>query len=254
MSDNKSVDRILRILEYISKNPKGLTLSQISRDLNIPKSTAFDFLQALYKADAVYYKDEISKKYVIGSKIYAIGQAYQKNSSLITVCKPIVKNLGIKYGNQIIVTKRVGNNIVYIHKYESDENKSAAFEIGGSISYIHSSSIGKCYLAFDKYFQNYKNLNLELVTPYTIIDGNALDGDINLAKTKGYTYDFKEDDENYKSVSFPIYNFESRCCGAITLRVPLEFDLNDEVINDLYTSSQNISLKLGYKKITKKTK
>lgn len=61
MNDNKSVDRILRILELISKNPNGITLSQISRELGIPKSTAFDFLQALYKADAVYFKDEVSK-------------------------------------------------------------------------------------------------------------------------------------------------------------------------------------------------
>lgn len=134
MNDNKSVDRILRILELISKNPNGITLSQISRELGIPKSTAFDFLQALYKADAVYFKDEVSKRYVIGSKIYAIGQAYQKNSSLITVCKPIVKNLGNKYGNLLIVTKRVDNNIVYVHKYENDESKIATFEIGGSIS------------------------------------------------------------------------------------------------------------------------
>lgn len=248
MNDNKSVDKILRILELISKNPNGLTLSQISRELNIPKSTAFDFLQALYKADAVYYKDEISKRYVIGSKIYAIGQAYQKNSSLITVCKPIVRNIGNKYGNLLIITKRVDNNIVYVHKYENDESKNATFEIGGSISFLHSNSIGKCYLAFDKYFQNYKIPEFELVTPYTVIRQEDLEGQIEVARQKGYSEDYKEEDVNYKSLSFPIYNFESRCCGALTYKAPCDFEFTDELKDDLLKASTTISNKLGYKK------
>ncbi len=248
MADNKSVDRILRILELISKNPNGLTLAEIYKELNLPKSTVFDFLQALYKADAIYYKDEISKRYVIGSKIYAIGQAYTKNSSLITVCKPIVKNLCNKYGNLLIVTKRVASNIVYIHKYESDDSKIATFEIGGSISYIHTNSIGKCYLAFDKYFQNYTCDNLELVTPYTIVKKSELEADIALAKTLGYTQDLKEDDLRYKSISFPIYNFENRCCGALTYQAPVDFDFSDNLIQDLEKASKLISIKLGYKK------
>lgn len=248
MGDNKSVDRILRILELISKNPNGLTLAEIYKELNIPKSTVFDFLQALYKADAIYYKDEISKRYVIGSKIYAIGQAYTKNSSLITVCKPIVRTLCNKYGNLFIVTKRVDNNIVYIHKYENDESKIATFEIGGSISYLHSNSIGKCYLAFDKYFKNYIPSNLDLITPYTIVREDELIGNLLLAKSKGYTEDFKEDDLEYKSISFPIYNFESRCCGALTFKTKVDFEMTDEIISDLAKASATISNKLGYKK------
>lgn len=248
MADNKSVDRVLRILELISKHPNGLALAEIYKELKLPKSTVFDILQALYKADAIYYKDEISKRYVIGSKIYAIGQAYTKNSSLITVCKPIVRNLCNKYGNLLIVTKRVDNNIVYVHKYESDDSKIATFEIGGSISYIHSNSIGKCYLAFDKYFQNYDFSNLELITPYTIVSKEALASELENAVKLGYTTDIKEDDLRYKSISLPIYNFESRCCGALTYKAPQDFVFDDALINDLMKASRTISTKLGYKK------
>lgn len=248
MGDNKSVDRMLSILELISKYPNGLTLSEIYKELKLPKSTVFDFLQALYKADAVYYKDEISKRYVIGSKIYAIGQAYTKNSSLITVCKPIVKNLGQKYGNLFIITKRVDGNIVYVHKFENDEGKIATFDIGGSISYIHSNSIGKCYVAFDKYFQNHPIEDFPLVTPYTIVRKEEFENAIALAKSNGYAQDYKEDDVNYKSYSFPVYNFENRCCGALTYKAPVDFEVTEELINDLMKASKQISTKLGYKK------
>ena len=56
-------------------------LSEIYKELDMPKATVYDILQALYAEDAVYYKNEIAKTYVIGSKIFAIGQAYTKNSN-----------------------------------------------------------------------------------------------------------------------------------------------------------------------------
>ena len=53
-------------LDLISKSPDGLTLSEIYKELDLPKATVYDILQALYQEDAVYYKNEIQKTYVIG--------------------------------------------------------------------------------------------------------------------------------------------------------------------------------------------
>lgn len=236
MGDNKSVDRILRILELISKNPQGLTLSEIYKTLNLPKSTVFDFLQALYKADAVYYKDEVTKRYAIGSKIYALGQPYTKNSSLITVCRPFIRSLANKYGNLIFLTKRVNDEIVYVYKYETDESKIATFEIGGSISSLFNNSTGKCYLAFDKYFSDYDYIKKE-----------ELKREINTARELGYSGDIKKEDL-YKSISFPIYNFENRCCGVLTFECYNDFQINDELIKDFSIACNSISIKLGFKK------
>ena len=247
MGDNKSVDRILRILELISKHPEGLTLSEIYKELNIPKSTVFDFLQALYKADAIYFKDEVSKRYVIGSKIYALGQPYTKNSSLITVCRPILRTLGNKYGNLLFVTKRINDDIVYVHKYENDDSKIATFDIGGSISYMHTSSVGKCYLAFDKYFNSYTVKSLDRFTPYTIIRNEDLLRELNTARELGYSSDDREEDIRYKSLSFPIYNFENRCCGVLTYKCPADFEIDKELIDAFIKASKTISNKLGYK-------
>mgnify|MGYP001769625095 CR=1 FL=1 len=47
MKDNRTVSRILQILELIAKHDEGLTLGQIYRMLDIPKATVYDFLQTL---------------------------------------------------------------------------------------------------------------------------------------------------------------------------------------------------------------
>ena len=83
MAANKAVIKALKILELISKSEEGLTLSEIYKEAEMPKATTYDILQALYMEDAVYYKNEILKTYVIGSKLFTIGQSYMKNSNFI---------------------------------------------------------------------------------------------------------------------------------------------------------------------------
>jgi DNA-binding IclR family transcriptional regulator len=246
MSKNNSVDRILRILELIALNPQGLTLSEISHELGIAKTTCYDYIETLYNEDAIYYKDEIKKTYVIGSKVYLIGQAYQKNSSLINVCKPFISKLSNDFDVLFLVSKRVDKNIVIVHKKYNSNIDFATPEIGSSISYFHSNSIGKCYLAFDQGF-NPKNLDLELVTSYTIIDKDRLDYEIKNAIKDGYTKDFNEDEEGFQSLSFPIFNFENRCCGAITIKALSSMNISDKFISLMISISQKISHKLGYK-------
>ena len=69
MSANKSVIKTLKILDLIAKSPDGLTLSEIYKELDLPKATVYDILQALYQEDAVYYKNEIQKTYKLFTNV-----------------------------------------------------------------------------------------------------------------------------------------------------------------------------------------
>ena len=44
MSANKSVVKALKILELISKHQEGITLSEIYKELDMPKATVYDIL------------------------------------------------------------------------------------------------------------------------------------------------------------------------------------------------------------------
>ncbi|MGB4695828.1 MAG: helix-turn-helix domain-containing protein, partial [Bacilli bacterium] len=107
MAANKSVEKCIKILELISKYPEGITLAEIYKTLKLPKATVFDILQALYKEDAVYYKDPKLKNYVIGSKIFSIGQAYTKNSNFINFASQGLRNFADKYEMTTFAAKRL---------------------------------------------------------------------------------------------------------------------------------------------------
>src|SRR5690606_10435735 len=149
MKENRSVNRILSILELVAAHPEGLTLGQIYRELDMPKATAYDFLQTLYKADAIYYKDPRLKNYVIGSKMFAIGSVYTKNSSLIEASVYDLRNFANEHGKTILITKQTDDHYVHIFKYQPPNSLIFINEEIGYISYdFDISPIGRAFRIF----------------------------------------------------------------------------------------------------------
>lgn len=251
MKDNKSVDKVLNILELISKHPNGITLGEIYRKLGIPKSTAYDFLQTLYKADAVYYKDENLKTYVIGSKMFAIGSVYTQNSNLIQVSEPYLKDFVNRHGKTGFVTKRVVDKVVLVYKYESLNIKITTQDVGTSIEHFHSTAIGKAYLAFDEYCKGIiQELPQELptLTPYTVSYKSDLMAELKQIQAQGYALNIRESETHMSSIAVPIYNFENRVCGVIcSSGLYEEHEDVDALGKELVSIGAEISRKLGYK-------
>lgn len=224
MKENGAVRRVLSILELISKNPEGLTLGEIHRELKMPKSTAYDILQTLYNYDAVYYKNPDLKNYVIGSRMYAIGSVYTKNSNLLEVAKNYLKNFSEKTGYTTQLAKIVSDKIVYIGKYEPENVKIITETDVGSMFYDLDNDIaGICYKTFDK----------------------NLGGKINI--NNGYITKLSGSTNHIQNIAVPIKNFENKVVAALVASDLVSSKTNvDEVANELLVVRTNISRGLGY--------
>lgn len=230
MKDNRSVTRILSILELIAKHDEGLTLGQIYRMLGIPKATVYDFLQTLYKADAIYYKDPRLKNYVIGSKMFAIGSVYTKNSNLIEAAQFELKEFAKKHGQTVFITKRINDKIVYVYKHQPNTSKIITpQEIGSTSRDFEKSPLGKAYAVFDRKVLNPHIPHYEQI------------------KKRRYTVSNLEDSSHISSIATPVWNFEDRVCGVlITSELASEYGNRKEVIQDFVHIAERISRKLGY--------
>ncbi len=228
MKDNRSVNRILSILELIAAHPEGLTLGQIYRELEMPKATAYDFLQTLYKADAIYYKDPRLKNYVIGSKMFAIGSVYTKNSSLIEAAEFELRKFANEYGKTILITKKTDDHYVHIFKYQPPNSLIFINEEIGYISYdFDVSTIGR---AFNVFMSKRNKLNETQMKEYD----------------RGYVLS-NEQQGHVSQISVPVKNFENRVVGIITV-CDLWQDKPEktEVIIELINICRAISKRLGY--------
>jgi DNA-binding IclR family transcriptional regulator len=230
MKENRSVNRILSILELIAKHDEGLTLGQIYRMLDIPKATVYDFLQTLYKADAIYYKDPRLKNYVIGSKMFAIGSVYTKNSNLIEAAQYDMKDFADRHGRTVFITKRINDKIVYVFKYQSDQSKIITREeIGTVLRDFEHNPIGQCFSVFDKKVENQR------LAEYAQI------------KSDRHAFSKPENGNHICTLATPVWNFENRVCGVLVASGLQEEHIDRaKLANELITIAENISRKLGY--------
>ena len=254
MSSNKSVEKSLRILELISKNPEGITLADIYKELKLPKATAYDILQALYKDDAIYYKDPNLKNYVIGSKIFAIGQAYTKNSNFINFASQGLNAFANKYNLTVFASKRLGDKVTYIYKYESPKTKIITNDVGTQMP-LYSNAAGKAFLSFlsdekrESLLLEIKNKDFNGVETKEYL---KLLEDINRFKQLGYVIDNGETEDYLKQIAVPVYNFENKVTGVISsAEINVNGDMNiikPEQIQELIDVAKYVSEKQGYKK------
>lgn len=253
MAINKAVTKTLKILELISKSSTGITLSEICKELDLPKATVFDILQALYTEDAVYYKNEVAKTYVIGSKLFMIGQSYTKNSNFIAFAEPLLQEFANKYGVTTFGCKRLGTKTNYVYKYESSKTRIATSDIGVQLP-LYETVAGIAFLTFlpkekredllqriltkdfnNKETKKYKEI-LEKIERY---------------KSIGYVIDNGESDRFICDLAIPVYNFEDHMTGAIfASRLVIEDDPKDldKYIKEFLAIAEVISYKQGYRK------
>ncbi|MDR2822394.1 MAG: helix-turn-helix domain-containing protein [Acholeplasmatales bacterium] len=224
---NNTVAKTFHILDLISKNSDGLTLSEIYKELNYSKSTTYDILKTLYKMDAIYYKDQRIKNYVIGSKMFQIGNTYIKHSSIIEASNKLLKSFSEKNETIVFISKRIDNKIIFVYKYQPNLTKVSTPLGVGSIEYdFNLNSVGKTYGYFDRNYSNYKK-------------------DEQVVKD-GFVIDNPQCNCYLKTYSVPIYNFENRVCGVISSYNLASDDISDDSINDFVNIGKEISKRLGY--------
>ena len=174
MKINRTTERAIHILELIAASENDLTLNDIAKFLQIPKTSAFDILTTLVETNMIYVKDPRLKTYAIGVKAYAIGNMYSKTSLLVNASAPIIKDLANTTGLTILIAKETNGKIIFIAKQEPPKKIIATPNLGDE-GVLHTTSIGKTILAFShKQEKLLEQMNLQARTKMSITSKGAL--------------------------------------------------------------------------------
>jgi len=87
-----AVERALSMLEIVAQEPEGMSNAEISRKLQIPKSSASYILRTLEKQNYVN-RDEETGKYRVGLKILSLSRGALSGIDVREVALPIMRNL-----------------------------------------------------------------------------------------------------------------------------------------------------------------
>ncbi len=251
MKINRTTERTIKILDLISKNPNGLSLTEISKILDIPKTSTYDIINTLLHMKAINLIDLDLKKFGIGIKSFEIGSAYIQNAELIKIVEKPLKELAVKLHRTVFIGVESDGEVTYLNKYESESAIRTTANLG-SKNPIYCTGLGKAILSgYDSEKINEILEKIELIpkTKYTLITKEDLLSEVKNIRKRGYSFDDRELEESMFCIAAPIFNHENQVIAAISSAGIYDERINSEEYGKIVSEAAlSISKKLGYMK------
>ncbi len=240
----QSVQRASNILEYIAYQG-GAGISELSRELNLNKSTVFSLVKTLEQLGFVF-KNEGTDTYQATYRLRTLADASQDPRSIISYAHTILKRLQQKYDETIHFVRNQGLEVVYLDKLESGKSIRIHSGVGGTMP-LHCTGVGKAILAWqtpDKVENYIKSSGLPAMTSHSITKPDALREELRQIRAQGFSIDNEENQDDLYCIGMPVFGRDQDVHYAISLSMPKyrkdEVDLS-EAVADLREASQEIS-------------
>ena len=224
-----AVDRALDILNLLFEEEEEVGISEISRRLDIPKSAVHRTLITLENKHFVH-KNTKTEKYWLGIKLYAMGELVKENMTLIDIIKPYAEDLheDVKEVVNVSVLNEVPNEgykSTVIFKVSDTTNVLSVNPRVGSSADAHTSSVGKCLLAFntESNLEKAKNVTeLRKYTENTIDNWDSLEIELESVRKQGYSLDNEEREIGLFCIGAPILDKNNNAIAAISISGPTD--------------------------------
>lgn len=143
-----SVSASVKVLQYLSHvKHQNASLTKISQDLGLNRSTTYRILTTL-QADNVVEYDERERGYRLGPELAVLGARAVSLSSFLHRAEEIIRRVAEETQNTTLVVQRVSRDkIGYVLKVEPDTPVHIAASAGQVIP-ITAGSHGKVFMAF----------------------------------------------------------------------------------------------------------
>jgi DNA-binding IclR family transcriptional regulator len=213
-----SVSRALAILELLAQSKRGLTLSDISRKLALPKSSVHVLVRTL---ELIGYlkNNRISKKYHFGLKLISLSNTALENLDLREQARPFLQDLMLKTGLTVHMAILEGAEAVIIEKVEALGMLRLATWVGRRLD-ANSSSLGKTLLAFDPDLDMSQRLIGRAYARHnrnTITSPDKLARELKRIRELGYAFDDEEGEIGFRCIGSPIYDAANKVIAAVSV-------------------------------------
>lgn len=249
MRQVRSVDRTFRILDSFQAGRRQ-TISEISRELELPKSSVHEILVTLEKA-AVVKREASSGGFQLGIKLIELGNRARYNYPLNRVAAPHLEALREAFNETVNLTVLDQDEVFYADCYESTRTLKTFSTIGDRAP-LYCTAVGKAILAFQPSQQIQRILEatrFERFTPNTIGDRAVLLDQLRETARRGYSVDDMEHEAGVRCVGAPVRNAEGRAFAAISVSGPAERvtpGREPEIAARVMAAARDISRDLGW--------
>ncbi|MDL2317901.1 IclR family transcriptional regulator [Eubacteriales bacterium OttesenSCG-928-A19] len=247
----QSVERALRLIDLLAQEGREMSLTEISRAMEWPKSTVHGLLATLRDYQFVDQSPSTGH-YYLGVRLFELGNQVARSWNIRTMAMPVMQRLNSRLGEMVQLATEDKGEVLYIEKIDSTQMFRIVSDIGVRLP-MHCSGLGKVLLAFKtpaevKYILSRKGQ--KAMTRRTITDPRELELELAKVREQGYAVDDREIMDSLRCIAAPIFDRECRVQYAISISgLPnvLSGDRFDTALEAVREAAEEISFAMGHR-------
>lgn len=238
----KSAARTIDILELLAGSERRLTLSELQRRLDVPKSSLHGLLRTLVARGWVE-TDQRGTGYSVGLSALRAGATFLDRDPVVQVASAVLARLRRQLDETVHLARLDGPDMVYLASRESQHHLRVTSRIGRRLP-AHATSLGKAVLSTIDEVEVAAILPAKLIalTPDTITDHDELRAELAAARVRGWAFEQGQNTPGLTCYATAIPNVPT--IDAISCSIPrsrITDDHEREVVEALMAAADEIA-------------
>jgi len=205
-SQSNSVRRALAILEFLKNSDRRRNLSEISRKLDLAKSTTSILLSTL-ETNGYIRRDSGDRRYSLSFKAFGFSPGLLNHSDLSRQSRTVLEAIAaaLKLTSHVAVLDV--DQALFINKADGSQQRSYDIYPGRRTN-LRCTAVGKVLLAYETEEEQRRFLARHPFirhTSTTIVSPEALMEELRCVRNQGYAYDDQEEELLVRCLAVPIF-------------------------------------------------
>ena len=225
----RAVERALEILLCFSRETPELSMSQISTQIDVHKSTVHRLLATLEEKHFVE-RDPTTGLYRLGINMLHMAYLTLEQNDLRHIAHPFLRRLKDQYRETVNLSILDDANMVFLEVVESPQRVKLAAATGQRLP-AYCTASGKAYLAFTsrEVVEEVLQQGMPPQTQHTIGNREDFYQDMERIRVRGFAISIQEYEEGINAVAAPILIQDDRPIASLAVAGP-SYRLTKEIM------------------------
>jgi len=244
----KALQRTINILFAFTDKRPSWTLSALSVELDLRKSTTHRILSALEQRGFLSRKRG-GTEYELGPELIVLGARALNAIDLREVAAAELRSLSKTTGEAVSLETLLDGRVLILHE-EGGESLLGLESSAGTLLPAHATSTGKVLLANSEDPGEGPAGGLVAITDHTIVSKREWTATLAEVREKGFATSIEELEYGYAAVAAPVRDQTGRTAAAISIGGPIHRigkDRIPELVKIVRAAALRVSERLGYR-------
>ncbi|HUA43360.1 MAG TPA: IclR family transcriptional regulator [Streptosporangiaceae bacterium] len=221
-ASSPAVVSAFRLLDLLIERPNGARLSDLARELGLPKSSALRILGTMCQIGVVR-RDETTGNYQSGTRLLDYAKApLNSEMDLVREFYRVAEPMHAEFNETVQLAVLSATDVMFIARIDSTKVVRLVTQIGRRLP-AHATAVGKAILAFSEPADVDRIIaaGLPRLTASTITDSAAFRAELDRARQNGYATESEESSPNLSCLSAPVFGPDGAVRAGMTVCVPV---------------------------------